>query len=596
LICGVSTVDFVSVLNPFANQNELFQKTTELTARLQVAEHQAAALKAQNDRLAAENAKLQQLKTENQTLKGEVGRYSERVLLLEEELRWMRAQFYGSRSQQDLASDNPDQRLLFNEAEVLAAIEAADEAQRNRTKTIAAHERRHTGGRKAIPAHFPRIEITHDLPEEQKMCTKCPVPHPLTRIGGEKRECYRFEPPKISVEVHIRPTYVCEERHQDVITAPAPPVLLPRTMASPSLLAHLITAKFDDGLPLYRVARQLERSGMDLSPGTAGTWVNTVGQQKVAGLIELLNDHLFVNAWLQMDESYLQVLRSAKAATTDHYMVVRAAGPPGHKVILFDYIPSRNTEALKALLQRADGGYYTGKLLTDGLDHYDTISATLQLVHLGCLQHARAYFYKARKVSTSKSARSLAQVAIDDYFKPIFAVEDEVTQLRNDHAARGIPEPLDEIKSLRQAKSKPLFEAFKIWIDTLAPATPPESALGKAFTYCANQWEKLVRHLEHPEVAAHNNYIEQQIKRYATGRKAWMFVYDKVGAAASANLFSLVMTARANDLDPFAYLCEVFEQLPLATSREALEALLPWNVKTTLQARAATARAAIAIP
>jgi transposase len=592
----MSTVDFRAVLNPFANRDELFQKTTELTARLKAAEHQAAALQAQNDRLIAEIAKLKPLKTENETLKGEVTRYSERVVLLEEELRWMRSQFYGSRSQKDLASDSPDQRLLFNEAEVLAAIEAADEAQRNRKTKVAAHERPHTGGRKAIPAHFPRVEIEHDLPQDQKMCMKCPVPHPLTRIGEETRECYRFEPPKISVEVHIRPTYVCDVRHEGVVTAPAPPVLLPRTMASPSLLAHLITAKFDDGIPLYRLARQLERSGMDLSPGTAGTWVNIVGRQKVAGLIARLNDHLFVNPWLQMDESYLQVLRSAKAATSDHYMVVRAAGPPGRRIILFDYIPSRNTEALKALLKRADGGYYTGKLLTDGLDHYDTISAALHLTHLGCNQHARAYFYKARKVSTSKSARSLAQVALDDYFKPIFAVEEEITTLRNEHAARGVAEPLDEIKVLRQTKSKPLFAAFKAWIELLAPATPPESALGKAFTYCANQWEKLVRHLEHPEVSAHNNYIEQQIKRYATGRKAWMFVYDKVGAEASANLFSLVMTARANDLDPFAYLSEVFEQLPRATTREALEALLPWNVKATLQARAATARAAIAIP
>lgn len=592
----MSTVDFRPVLEPFANQNELFQKTTELSARLKVAEHRAAALQAQNDRLAAENAKLKPLKSQNEALKGQVSHYSERVVLLEEELRWMRSQFYGSRSQKDLASDSPDQRLLFNEAEVLAAIEAADEAERNRTTKIAAHERPHTGGRKAIPAHFPRIEITHDLPEDQKLCTACPVPHPLARIGEETRECYRFEPPKISVELHIRPTYACDVRHQDVITAPAPPVLLPRTMASPSLLAHLVTAKFDDGIPLYRVSRQLERSGMELSPGTAGTWVNLVGQKKVAGLIELLNDHLFINPYLHMDETYLQVLRSAKAATSDHFMVVRAAGPPGHRIILFDYIPSRTTEALKALLQRADGGYYTGKLLTDGLDHYDTISAALSLTHLGCNQHARAYFYKARKVSTSKSARSLAQVAIEDYFKPIFAVEEEITTLRNEHTTRGVAEPLDEIKALRQQKSKPIFEAFKTWIDTLAPATPPQSALGKAFTYCTNQWEKLVRHLDHPEVAAHNNYIEQQIKRYATGRKAWMFVYDKVGAEASANLFSLVMTARANDLDPFAYFSEIFEQLPLATPRESLEALLPWKVKATLKARAEAARAAIAIP
>src|SRR6185437_12271715 len=116
-----------------------------------------------------------------------------------------RAQFFGATSQKDAAQTNPDQRLLFNEAEVLSAIEQAEEAHRNRKTIIAAHERDHTGGRKAIPKHFPRIPILHDLPEEQKICTKCAVPHPLTRIGEETRECYRFEPPKISVELHIRP-------------------------------------------------------------------------------------------------------------------------------------------------------------------------------------------------------------------------------------------------------------------------------------------------------------------------------------------------------------------------------------------------------
>jgi transposase len=112
-----------------------------------------------------------------------------------------------------------------------------------------AHVRKHTGGRKAIPKHFPRIVIEHALPEEQKMCTKCAIPHPLTRIGTEERECYRFEAPKISVELHIRYTYVCEERKTDVVTAPAPPVILPKTNASASLVAHLVSSKFDFGTP-----------------------------------------------------------------------------------------------------------------------------------------------------------------------------------------------------------------------------------------------------------------------------------------------------------------------------------------------------------
>ena len=219
----------------------LANKNTELAVRLSLSE-------GQNRLLREENQRLKQVEQVLQQVKGELEKTTERKVLLEEEVRWLKAQYYGRSTQStDAAEQNPDQRLLFNEAEVLAAIEAADEARRQRTTTIGAHERKRSAGagRKAIPEHFPRIEIEHDLAPEQKMCTKCSTPHPLTRIGQESRECYRFEPPRISVEQHIRPTYVCEERHEAPITAPAPPVILPKSMASPSLLAHVIKSKFD---------------------------------------------------------------------------------------------------------------------------------------------------------------------------------------------------------------------------------------------------------------------------------------------------------------------------------------------------------------
>jgi transposase len=554
---------------------EIISQNAELLARVKLAE-----------RLAAERAaELQALQKENEQLKSERTHYCERVVLLEEELRWMKAQYFGTSSQKtDAAAVNPDQAMLFNEAEVLAAIEAAEQAQRQRTTKIDAHERQHTGGRKAIPKHFPRIEVQHDLPEAQKICTKCPAPHPLTRIGQETRECYRFQPPKISVELHIRWTYVCEQRHEDVITAHSPPTLLPKTMASPSLLAHLVTAKFDDGIPLYRVSRQLERSGMDLSPGTAGTWVNKIGGDKVIALIELMREAIFVPSLMHMDESYLQVLKSDKAPTSTHYMVVRAAGPPGKRIILYDYIPSRTREALKQLLVRPEGPY-RGKLLTDGLEHYDDICQDLQLLHFGCWQHARAYFFKARKVSQLPSTRTLASTAIADYIRHVFAVETEIETLRAQYEQRGETLPISVAYALRQSKSAPVVQKFKEWVDTLLPGTPPNSALGKALGYCTRQWPKLVLFLEHGEVPIHNNFVERQIKQYALGRKLWMFCYDKVGAQASANLFSLVMTARANGLEPFEYLSELFEQLPIATTVEAIEALLPWNLKPVLDAR-----------
>jgi len=563
------------VLRRLNSAQEILSENAELIARLKLAESLAA----------QRSAELQGLKKENEQLKAERTHYCERVVLLEEELRWIKSQYFGSSSQKtDAAAINPDQPMLFNEAEVLAAIEAAEQIQHQRTTKVEAHERQHTGGRKAIPKHFPRIEVAHDLPEAQKICTRCSVPHPLKRIGEQTRECYRFEPPKISVEVHIRPTYVCDQRHEDVITAPNPPTLLPKTMASPSLLAHLVTAKFDDGTPLFRVSRQLERSGMELSPGTAGTWVNKIGGDKVLPLIELMREEIFIPSFMHMDESYLQVLRSDKAPTSTHYMVVRAAGPPGKRIILYDYIPSRTREALKQLLVRPEGPY-RGKLLTDGLEHYDEICRELQLLHFGCWQHLRAYFFKARKVSQLPSSRTLANTAIDDYIRQIFAVESEIERLRAEHEQRGETLPLSTVLALRQNKSRPVMEKFKEWVDTLLPATPPNSALGKALGYCTRQWPKMILCLDHPDLPIHNNFVERQIKQYALGRKSWMFCYDKVGAQASANMFSLVMTARANDVEPFEYLSYLFEHLPAATTIEAVEALLPWNVKPVLHAQ-----------
>jgi transposase len=566
------------VLAPNKNPAALADKNTELAVRLKVSEEQIRLLRAENERL-------KQLEQAHEQLKSEHRQIVERKVLLEEEVRWLKAQYYGRSTQSsDAAEQNPDQRLLFNEAEVLAAIEAADEAHHLRTTKIEAHERKRSAdsGRKAIPDHFPRIEIEHDLAPEQKICTKCAVPHPLTRIGQEVRECYRFEPPKISVEQHIRPTYVCEELHEAPITAPAPPVILPKSMASPSLLAHVIKSKFDLGLPIYRVSQDLSRYRMNLGPGTLGTWVNTVGGEKVVPLINLMGEELLAAAFMHIDETPLQVLRSNKAVGADHYIVVRAGGPPGRRIILYDYIASRTTAALKQLFAGPEGAYQ-GKFISDGLERYDDIATELKLLHFGCLQHCRTMFFKARKVSQLPSSRTLANAAMVDYIRPVYQVEERIQALREEYAARGEVLPLEAVQALRQEKSKPILEKFKAWVDDLLPGTPPNSALGKALGYTSRQWPKLVRHLDHPEMPIDNNYVERQIKSYATGRKAWLFAYDATGAQASANLYSLVMTCRANEVEPYAYLNYLFEHLPAASTVAQIEALLPWNLKTILE-------------
>jgi len=565
------------VFAPNKNPAALADKNTELAVRLKISEEQNRLLREEAQRLKQIEQAYEQLKSEHQQT-------VERKVLLEEEVRWLKAQYYGRSTQSsDAAEQNVDQQMLFNEAEVLCAIEAADEAHRQRTTQIDAHERKRSAdsGRKAIPEHFPRIPIEHDLAPEQKMCTKCVVPHPLTRIGEEIRECYRFEPPKISVEQHIRPTYVCEELHEAPITAPAPPVILPKSMASPSLLAHVIKSKFDLGLPIYRVSQDLSRYRMNLGPGTLGTWVNTVGGEKVVPLINLMGEELLAAPFMHIDETPLQILRSDKAVGSDHYIVVRAAGPPGRRIILYDYIASRTTAALKQLFVGPEGAYQ-GKFISDGLERYDDIATELKLLHFGCLQHCRTMFFKACKVSQLPSSRTLANAAMVDYVRPVYQVEERIKALREEYAARGEVLPLEAVRALRQEKSKPILEKFKAWVDELLPGTPPNSALGKALGYTSRQWPKLVRHLEHGEIPVDNNYIERQIKSYATGRRAWLFAYDAAGAQASANLYSLVMSCRANDIEPYAYLNYLFEHLPAASTVEQIEALLPWNVKAVL--------------
>jgi transposase len=565
------------VLAPNKNPAALANKITELAVRLNVSEEQIRLLREENQRL-------KQVELAHEKLKSEHQQTVERKVLLEEEVRWLKAQYYGRSTQStDAAEQNADQQMLFNEAEVLAAIEAAEQAHRQRTTKIDAHERKRSAdaGRKAIPDHFPRIEIEHDLEPEQKLCTKCAVAHPLTRIGQEIRECYRFEPPKISVEQHIRPTYVCEERHEAPITAPAPAVILPKSMASPSLLAHVTNAKFNLGLPLYRVSQDLKRYRMDLGPGTLGTWMCIVGGDKVVPVINLIRDALFTAPFMHIDETPLQILRSDKAVGSDHYIVVRAGGPPGQRIILYDYLASRTTEGLKQFFMGPDGPYQ-GKLVSDGLERYDDIAAELKLLHFGCLTHCRTMFFKARKVSQLPSSRTLANAAIEDYIGPVYRIEGQIKALRAEYQQRGQPLPLETVLELRQQKSKPILEKFKAWIDDLLPGTPPSSALGKALGYAHRQWPKLIRHVDHPEIPVDNNYSEQQIKHFATGRKAWLFSYDASSAQASANLFSLVITCRVNDIEPYTYLNYLFEHLPAASTVEQIEALLPWNLKSML--------------
>ena len=530
-------------------------------------------------RLEEQNRRLVQLHQESCE---RISQLTERNTLLTEEVKWLKSQLFGRSSEKSGAEVSPDQRMLFNEAEVLAAIAAAD--AEGSTQSVAAHERHTKPGRKAIPEKFPRRQVIHDIPENEKVC---PIDGtPRVRIGEEISEQYEYTPPKLTVIQHVRPKYASACDHEGVKIAPVPPQLLPKSMASPSLLAHITTAKFVDGLPLTRQSKQFERLGLDIGAGTMGVWMNTIGGEKVVPIINLMNEAMLEQPYIHCDETPLQVLKSEKAPSSEHYMWVRAAGPPGRRMILFDYVPNRNTEALMALLTGPDGRY-TGKLISDGLKIYDGLAEAWKLQHFGCLSHCRRYFVTAEKVGQSPTGRTLARVVIRDYIGALYGVERHIKALRERREQAGQVFGLDEVLQIRQEKSVPIAAAFKKWLDEVGPGVTPTGALGKAIAYSLSQWPKLIRYLDHPEIPADNNRVENAIRPFAVGRAAWMFCDTQGGARASANLYSLVSSAQANGMEPLEYLTYLYTQLPAATTVEQFEALLPWNVKETLKASAA---------
>jgi len=560
------------------------QKNAELASRLQVRERINTALITQ---LEGQNQKLQEqaehLQQQLQDLQAQNRHYTELTTLLKEELAWFKAQVYGRSSEKSSANVSPDQSMLFNEPEVLAAIATAIGSEADAVITIEAHERKKKPGKKAIPADFPRIPVMHDIAESEKVCAHDGTA--LEVIGYESAERYDYVAPKLRVLEDRRLKYGCPCCRQGVKIAPLPPRLLPKSMASPSLLAHITTAKFVDGLPLTRQSKQFERLGVNLGPGTMGLWINTIGSEKLTPLIALMHEAALAEPVLHCDETTVQVLKSEKAPTSDHYMIVRAAGPPGRRIVLFDYAPTRNVETLKRILTGPQGPY-RGKLVCDGLELYDYVGedpAFAAMVLCGCLTHCRRYYDKAAKVTESPSGQQLARVAIKDYLGKVFFIERQIEEQREAYERRGMTWSLVETLKIRQERSAPLMASFKRWVDELAPGVPPKSMLGKALGYTISQWPKLTRFLEHPEVPAHNNRVENDIRPFAVGRRAWLFMDTQLGARASANIFSVAGTCRVNGINAQAYFTHLYEHLPRATTAADLEALLPWNVKPLLK-------------
>jgi transposase len=416
------------------------------------------------------------------------------------------------------------------------------------------------GGRRPLPASLPRETVVHDLTDEQKVCPCCGQSR--TVIGEERSEQLDIEPPRLKVLEHIRLKYACPACESGgVQTAPKPPQPIPKSLASPGLLAWIITAKIADGLPLYRQEAMFRRLGIELPRQTLAAWLIRAGRL-VQPLINLLHEELLTRAIILADETTLQVLREAgRAPQTGSWLWCYRSGQ-GPPIILFEYTETRAGKHPHTYL---DG--FSGYLLTDGLSAYDRVrTATTRPTLVGCWSHARRYFHDIIKARPKTAPPGLADEALS-YIGALFHWERRWTEVTP-----------TQRQTLRQRHSAPIVDQFKVWLDRYLPTTAPKTLLGKAIRYALRFWSRLTQFLRDGRIPLSNNRTEQAIKKVVIGRKNFLFAYSPAGARALANLYALVETAQATGLEPGRYLQRVFTALPVATSVAQVEALLPWNL------------------
>jgi transposase len=482
--------------------------------------------------------------------------YQSRIDYLQERIRLLQNELFGRKTEK-LPKEDRHQLLLFNEVETAeAAVVLPHEV------TIAQHTRRKTG-RKPLPKDLPRIEVIHDLTDAEKVCG---CGSPMSRIGEAVCEKLDIIPAKIQVIRHIRYKYACKSCEgvdsdgPTVKIAPVPVQLIPKSMATAGLLAHLLVSKFEDALPFYRQEKIFARMGIELGRATMCNWAVQVAN-RTQPLMAVLHQQIRCGPLINIDETPVQVLNEpGRSNTSKSYMWVYRGGDPQKPVLIYQYHPTRSGQVPLAFL---DG--YRGYIQTDGYNGYDALGRQPGIELVGCWAHVRRKFIEVINAKANPKKQGLAEQAVN-YIRQLYALEKHADENQLSTTQR---------YDLRQEKAKDILTEFKDWLTQTSRITPPKGLLGKAVNYALRKWDRLVRYIDDGRLRPDNNLAENAIRPFVLGRKNWLFSGHPNGAQASAAIFSLIETAKANRLKPYEYFRFLFDKLPYAESEDDYKKLLP---------------------
>jgi transposase len=495
-------------------------------------------------------------RAEYDALQAQNAELSQQVRWLMEQMRLARHRQFGSsseKSQYDLSD-------LFNEPEAFADTKVAEPEL---TQIQSHYRKKAKESKDRLPKDLPVEVVEHCLPADEQTCPECSSS--LHSMGKETRRELKLIPAQAVIVEHIRYVYACRDCEKNacsvpIVKAPVPSPVIKGSFASPEAIAHIMTQKFANAMPLYRQEQDFNRQGIALSRQTMSNWLIACAEEWLEPVYDAMREMLCKKDILHADETVLQVLyEPGKPPQSKSYMWLYRTGRDAvMPIVLYDYQPDRKAKRPAEFLNG-----FKGYLHADGYAGYQSLPEDILVV--GCWAHARRKFDEAMKaVPEKEQAGSRAQQA-KQYCDKLFDIE---RQFADCTAA--------ERYEKRQELAKPVLDEFLTFLQTAKAA--PKSGFGRAVHYCIGHWKYLERYLMDGRLEISNNRAERSIKPFVIGRKNFLFANTPRGANASAIIYSLVETAKENGLNPYTYLTYILKNAPnwdIRNDAEGLQKLLP---------------------
>lgn len=470
-----------------------------------------------------------------------------KIAELEQQLQWFISQVQLARHKQFGTSREKtdiNQMPIFNEAEALADL---TDPEPELTEVKAHYRKRKRLTADKLPKDLPVEIIEHELPAQERICPDCGGE--LHTMGKDIREDLKIIPAKAVIVRHVRYVYACRHceatsDHVPIVKADMPEPVIKGGFATPETIAHIAVQKYMMASPLYRQEQEWKQNGILLSRQTMSNWLIKASEKWLEPIYEEMKRRLCEHEVLHGDETTLQVLKEpGKAAQTKSYMwLYRTSGEAKHQIVLYEYQPDRKQIHPKRFLKN-----FRGYLHADGYQGYHNLPDNIIVV--GCWAHLRRKFFDTLKtIPKEKRLKTNAAKGVA-YCDKLFHLEKQFAKLTP-----------DERYKERKRLSKPVVDEFYNWINSLAVL--PKTLLGEAVNYAKTQQNYLERYLLDGRLEISNNRAERSIKPYVIGRKNWLFCKTPNGARASSIYYSLIVTARENNLNPFEYLTWIFTNAP----------------------------------